>query len=85
MMLRGLRVVSFDGAEPSPQQLVWRSFGYLVSAGTLCLGFLWSLWDEDHLCWQDRISQTYLTLLENPVATAATPATGAAPKKIESS
>jgi hypothetical protein len=25
------------------------------------LGFLWSLWDEDHLTWQDRISQTYLT------------------------
>jgi uncharacterized RDD family membrane protein YckC len=77
MMLRGLRVVSFDGTEPSPQQLVWRSFGYLVSAGTLCLGFLWSLWDEDHLCWQDRISQTYLTLLENPVAT--TTSTPAAP------
>ncbi len=77
MMLRGLRVVSFDGSEPSPQQLVWRSFGYLVSAGTLCLGFLWSLWDEDHLCWHDRISQTYLTLLENPVAAAHTP--GAAP------
>jgi uncharacterized RDD family membrane protein YckC len=74
MMLRGLRVVSFDGNEPSPQQLLWRSFGYLVSAGTLCLGFLWSLWDEDHLCWQDRISQTYLTLLENPVATTSTPA-----------
>jgi uncharacterized RDD family membrane protein YckC len=73
MMLRGLRVVSFDGNEPSPQQLVWRSFGYLVSAGTLCLGFLWSLWDEDHLCWQDRISQTYLTLLENQVATTTVP------------
>ncbi len=68
MMLRGLRVVSFDGAAPTLQQLVWRSFGYLVSAGTFFLGFLWALWDEDHLCWQDRISQTYLTLLENPLA-----------------
>lgn len=79
MMLRGLRVVSFDGTLPTPQQLVWRSIGYLVSAGTFCLGFLWSLWDEDHLCWQDRISQTYLTPLENPVATTtATPGTPAA-------
>jgi len=61
MHLGGLRVVGFDGSEPSTPQLLWRSFGYLVSAGTLCLGFLWSLWDEDHLTWQDRISQTYVT------------------------
>ena len=25
------------------------------------LGYLWSLWDEDHFTWQDRISQTYIT------------------------
>jgi uncharacterized RDD family membrane protein YckC len=61
MHFGGLRVVSFDGSEPSTSQLLWRSFGYLVSAGTLGLGFLWSLWDEDHLTWQDRISQTYIT------------------------
>ena len=61
MHLCGLRVVSFDGSDPSTSQLLWRSFGYLISAGTLGLGFLWSLWDEDHLTWQDRISQTYIT------------------------
>jgi len=61
MMLRGLRVVSFDGDTPTPRQMLWRSFGYLISAGTFMLGFFWALWDEDHLCWQDRISQTYLT------------------------
>ena len=65
MMLRGLRVVSFDGSVPTSRQMVWRSFGYLVSAGTCFLGFLWALWDEDHLCWQDRISQTYLTPIES--------------------
>jgi len=61
MLIRGLRVVSFDGGPPTPRQLLWRSFGYLVSGGTVLLGFLWALWDEDHLTWQDRISQTYLT------------------------
>jgi uncharacterized RDD family membrane protein YckC len=61
MMLRNLRVVSFDGDMPTPRQMLWRSFGYLISAGTFMLGFFWALWDEDHLCWQDRISQTYLT------------------------
>jgi hypothetical protein len=40
------------------------------------LGFLWALWDEDHLCWQDRISRTYLTPLED-LATGEASATGA--------
>ncbi len=64
MLLRRLSVVSFDGAVPTPRQLLWRSFGYLVSGGTVMLGFLWALWDEDRLTWQDRISQTYLTYAE---------------------
>ena len=64
MMLRGLRVVSFDGGIPTSRQMAWRSFGYLISAGTCFLGFVWALWDEDQLCWQDRISQTYLTPIE---------------------
>jgi uncharacterized RDD family membrane protein YckC len=61
MMLCKLRVVSFDGTDPTSEQLLWRSFGYMVSAGTGALGFIWALWDEEHLTWQDRISQTYLT------------------------
>jgi len=61
MMLGKLRVVAFDGSDPTSHQLRWRSFGYLVSGGTAFLGFLWALWDEDNLTWQDRISQTYIT------------------------
>jgi uncharacterized RDD family membrane protein YckC len=76
MMLCRLRVLSFDGRMPTSRQMIWRSFGYLVSAGTCMLGFLWALWDEDHLCWQDRISRTYLTPLED-LATGEASATGA--------
>ncbi len=65
MMLRGLRVVSFDGGMPTSRQMVWRGFGYLISAGACFLGFIWALWDDDGLCWQDRISQTYLTPIED--------------------
>jgi len=61
MMLRGLQVVSFDGEPPTPRQMIWRSAGYLISAGTCCLGFLWSMWDEDSLTWHDRLSRTYLS------------------------
>jgi uncharacterized RDD family membrane protein YckC len=61
MLVRGLRVVAFDGTAPQHQQLLWRSFGYVASAAGLLLGFVWPLWDEDHLTWHDRISHTYLT------------------------
>jgi len=61
MLLRSLRVVSLDGGAPTRRQLVWRSFGYLVSGGTALIGFLWAVWDEENFTWHDRISQTYLT------------------------
>jgi uncharacterized RDD family membrane protein YckC len=61
MQIRGISVVGMDGAFPDTRQLLWRSFGYFLSGGTLFLGFLWALWDEDHLTWQDRISHTYIT------------------------
>jgi uncharacterized RDD family membrane protein YckC len=64
MMLRGLTIVRLDGSLPDTRQLLWRSFGYLLSAATLFLGFVWALWDEDRLTWQDRISQTYITSTE---------------------
>jgi uncharacterized RDD family membrane protein YckC len=60
MMLRGLQVVNFDGDTPMPRQMLWRSLGYMLSAGTLFLGFLWAVWDEDGLTWHDRLSRTYL-------------------------
>jgi uncharacterized RDD family membrane protein YckC len=61
MMLRGLRVVDFSGEEPSPRQFLLRAAGYMLSAGTFFLGYLWSQWDEDELTWHDRISHTYLS------------------------
>jgi len=64
MMLRGLRVVSFSGETPEPRQMLLRSAGYLLSAGTFFLGFLWAMWDEDELTWHDRVSRTYLSTVE---------------------
>ena len=64
MMLRGLRVVDFGGEEPSPRQLLLRAAGYMLSAGTFFLGFLWSQWDEDELTWHDRLSRTYLSVAQ---------------------
>jgi uncharacterized RDD family membrane protein YckC len=61
MQLAGLSTVRLDGTQPDSRQLVWRGFGYLLSGITLCLGYCWCLWDEDHFTWHDRISHTYLS------------------------
>ena len=64
MMVRGLEVVGFSGETPGPRQLLLRAVGYLLSAGSFFLGFLWAMWDEDELTWHDRISHTYLSSAE---------------------
>jgi uncharacterized RDD family membrane protein YckC len=61
MQLCGLSIVRLDGRLPDTAQLLWRSFGYLLSGVALSLGFLWAFWDEDGFTWHDRISQTYVT------------------------
>jgi len=74
MMLRGLRVVCFDGRTPEQIDLLWRSFGCLLSAAAGTLGFVWSAWDEHGLTWHDRISQTYITYAEPEIAEVTAPA-----------
>ena len=64
MMLRNLQVTSFSGEPPTPRQMLLRSMGYMLSAGTFFLGFLWSMWDEDQLTWHDRLSRTYLSVTQ---------------------
>ena len=61
MMMRGLQVVGFSGEPPTPRQMMLRSVGYMLSAGTFFLGFLWAMWDSDELTWHDRLSRTYLS------------------------
>jgi uncharacterized RDD family membrane protein YckC len=61
MMMRSLEVVSFSGEPPTPRQMLLRSAGYILSAGTFFLGFFWAMWDEDELTWHDRLSRTHLS------------------------
>ena len=71
MMFRGLQVTSFDGDPPQPRQMLLRSVGYMLSAGTFFLGFLWAWWDEDGLTWHDRFSRTYLSVTQDFTTDAA--------------
>jgi uncharacterized RDD family membrane protein YckC len=72
MMVSGIQVASFTGDSPTPRQYLLRAAGYLLSAGTCFLGFLWVLWDEDGLTWHDRLSDTYLARIE-PIGEEETP------------
>jgi uncharacterized RDD family membrane protein YckC len=65
MMFRGLQVATFTGDPPTPRQMLLRSAGYILSAGTFFLGFFWAWWDEDALTWHDRLSHTYLGLQQS--------------------
>ncbi len=56
----GLRVRTFEGETPGIGASVWRGTGYLVSATSLMLGFLWAAFDAEHLTWHDYMSGTCL-------------------------
>ena len=76
MMFAGLRVVSYEGKTPDPGRLIWRSVGYAISGATALLGYLWAFWDQDHLTWHDRISQTYVARAESLFETRPARGTG---------
>ncbi len=56
----GLRVLNVDGEPPDPQQRWTRAFGTVLSAAAMGVGFLWSLFDEQHFTWHDRLSKTFV-------------------------
>jgi uncharacterized RDD family membrane protein YckC len=60
MQASGLRLMTFKGQPPSTGLLRWRALVTVLSFAALGMGFLWALIDDDRLCWQDRITHTYL-------------------------
>jgi uncharacterized RDD family membrane protein YckC len=62
LRLARLRLARFDGSAPGRAQRRSRALAMVLSAASMGLGFLWSLLDEDTLCWHDRITHTYFTV-----------------------
>jgi uncharacterized RDD family membrane protein YckC len=56
-----LHLISFEGFPLDRRQRFLRFAGSCLSIGTLGLGLLWSLADEENLTWQDHISRTFPT------------------------
>jgi len=55
-----LQLSTFGGELPTRAQRLRRLATITLSVLSLGLGFLWSLFDEERLCWHDRLSQTYV-------------------------
>jgi uncharacterized RDD family membrane protein YckC len=60
MRYAGLSLCTLDDCVPTQQQLRRRLGAMVLSMLPLGLGMVWSVFDEDHLSWHDRYSQTYL-------------------------
>jgi uncharacterized RDD family membrane protein YckC len=60
MRYAGLALSTFDDESPTRAQLRRRLGAMALSLLPMGLGLAWCIFDEDHLTWHDRISQTYL-------------------------
>lgn len=60
MRYAGIALCTFDDDSPATAQLRRRLGAMALSLAPVGLGFAWAIFDEDHLSWHDRISQTYL-------------------------
>ena len=59
MEMLQMRLSCFDGESPGKRRRRGRALAMILSAVSFGLGFLWCLFDEDTLCWHDRITRTY--------------------------
>lgn len=55
-----IALATFGNEQPSREQRQRRLATMALSVLPVGLGLLWSLFDEERLCWHDRLSQTYL-------------------------
>jgi uncharacterized RDD family membrane protein YckC len=63
MKYAGIGLCTFAGKSPTRVQLRKRLGAMFLSLLPMGLGIVWAVFDEDHLSWHDRISQTYLRKL----------------------
>jgi len=54
-----ISLCTFDDQSPTRAQLHGRLGAFLLSLIPLGMGFAWSVFDEQHLTWHDRLSRTY--------------------------
>ena len=58
MRLVHLRLIGFNGSPAHLRLRTWRVLASFLSVFAIGLGYVWSLLDENGLCWHDRITRT---------------------------
>jgi uncharacterized RDD family membrane protein YckC len=66
LRLAKLHLNCFDGNTVPTRKRRWRVFASVLSLASLGLGYLWSLIDEDQLCWHDRVTCTHIAPAGKP-------------------
>jgi uncharacterized RDD family membrane protein YckC len=66
----GLRLMNFDGHQPTRKQRLQRLGGGFVGFLAAGMGLWWALFDEHKLTWHDHISETFATAEPAPSAEA---------------
>lgn len=61
MSLAHLLISTFDGKPVRRAVRRWRVLLMVLSCASLGLGFFWALFDQDALCWHDRMTRTCVT------------------------
>ncbi len=59
MMYARIALCTFEDENPTPKAMRKRLFALVLAAMPLGLGFLYALFDEDHLGWHDRMTRMY--------------------------
>ena len=59
MLYAGISLCTFEDEFPTRMQMRDRLGALMVSLLPMGLGLVWSIFDEDHLSWHDRLSRTY--------------------------
>lgn len=60
MRYAGIGLATFSGERPTRAQRCGRLVALLLSLLPVGLGVVWSIFDDEHLSWHDRLSRTYL-------------------------
>jgi uncharacterized RDD family membrane protein YckC len=59
MLYARIALCTFDDDNPTREAMRKRIFAVVLAAMPLGLGFLYAIFDEDHLGWHDRMTRMY--------------------------
>ena len=67
-VVMGLKVTTSEGHKLDCTTAATRNLAKLASTAPLCLGFIWTLFNRNHMCWHDSLTKTQLTQEKDIIA-----------------